>query len=112
MVPPFPIRCIHNGSTSRQNGVKRVYARPMIEQATLRQAPERHAYVCNVCGSDHVTRDAWATWDVDAQDWILEVAFDHAHCHRCMGVARLDRVLLTSPVTFRAPDINLCAASG
>ncbi|HUD92251.1 hypothetical protein [Sphingobium sp.] len=79
----------------------------MTEQATT-----RHAYICNVCGSDHVTRDAWATWDVEAQDWILEVAFDHAHCHSCMGHARLDRVVLTSAITFSAPEARLSAAPG
>ncbi|WP_230461207.1 hypothetical protein [Sphingobium sp. CAP-1] len=68
-------------------------------------APVLHAYVCTVCGSDHVTRDAWAAWDVAAQDWVLEAAFDYAHCHRCMGGARLERVVLTSPVTFALPEI-------
>lgn len=65
-----------------------------------------HAYVCNVCGSDHVTREAWAAWDVAAQAWVLEVAFDYAHCHSCMGDARLDRVILTSP-----PPIALASAA-
>ncbi|MCI4591367.1 hypothetical protein MOK15_14865 [Sphingobium sp. BYY-5] len=71
----------------------------MSEQTTI-----RHAYICNVCGSDHVTRDAWAAWDVDRQDWVLEAAFDYAYCHRCMGNARLDRVVLTSSTTFSAPE--------
>jgi hypothetical protein len=73
----------------------------MTEPAPAHSAPlphtALHAYVCNVCGSDHVTRKAWAAWDVAAQAWVLEVAFDYAHCHRCMGDARLDRVTLTSP---------------
>lgn len=68
------------------------------------QPPLHHIYICNVCGSDHVTRDAWAVWDMAAQDWVLEVAFDQSWCHRCMSAARLDRVVLTSPLTFAAPD--------
>ena len=75
----------------------------MTEPAAPPNAP-LHAYVCNVCGSDHVTREAWVAWDVAAQQWVLEAAFDYAHCHRCMGDARLDRVVLTSPVTFSAPE--------
>ncbi|MCP1468969.1 hypothetical protein J3E64_000640 [Sphingobium sp. OAS761] len=63
-----------------------------------------HAYICHVCGSDHVVRDAWATWDVQAQLWVLDTLFDHAHCHQCLGATRMERVLLTSPVTFAAPD--------
>ncbi|WP_416462534.1 hypothetical protein [Sphingomonas sp. VDB2] len=63
-----------------------------------------HSYICNVCGSDHVTRDAWAAWDMAAQHWVLEVVFDQCWCHRCMSATRLDRVVLTSPITFAAPD--------
>lgn len=76
----------------------------MTEPDPPHHMPLRHAYICNVCGSDHVTRDAWAAWDTAAQHWVLEVAFDHSWCHRCMSAARLDRVVLTSPVTFAAPD--------
>lgn len=76
----------------------------MTEQTPIPRTPVHHIYICNVCGSDHVTRDAWAVWDMAAQDWVLEVAFDQSWCHRCMSATRLDRVLLTSPVTFAAPD--------
>ncbi|MEC3912620.1 hypothetical protein U5A82_19720 [Sphingobium sp. CR2-8] len=73
--------------------------------------PLRHAYICNVCGSDHVTRDAWVAWDIVAQDWVIEESFDHAWCHRCMAAARLDQVVLTSPITFAAPE-SRCAGAG
>lgn len=76
----------------------------MTEPATPHPASVRHAYICHVCGSDHVTRDAWAEWNVEAQDWLLGVAFDQAYCHRCQNDTRLDRVVLTSPVTFSAPE--------
>jgi hypothetical protein len=39
--------------------------------------------LCSVCGSADVSRDAWADWDVAKQKWVLRVAFDYAHCHRC-----------------------------
>lgn len=53
-------------------------------------------YVCNVCGSDDVSRDAWADWDTLDQQWVLRAAFDHAHCHRCDGETRLVEVELAS----------------
>lgn len=67
--------------------------------------PPRHAYICHICGSDHVTRDAWAVWDVATQAWVLDTLFDHAHCHQCLSATRLERVLLSSPVTFAAPPL-------
>lgn len=38
-------------------------------------------YVCNACGGNDVSRDAWADWDVAVQRWVLRTAFDYAHCH-------------------------------
>jgi hypothetical protein len=75
-------------------------------------APTLYAYVCNICGGDHVTRDAWVAWDVAAQDWVLEAAFDYAYCHRCMGSSRLDRVLLTSTVALVRPEADRSAPPG
>lgn len=31
----------------------------------------RHTYVCNMCGGNTVTRDAWGEWDVDEQNGFL-----------------------------------------
>lgn len=45
--------------------------------------------VCEECGSTHVTRDAWAEWDEDEQDWVLGAAFDYAFCHDCQGDAHI-----------------------
>lgn len=44
---------------------------------------KRIAIVCKYCGSDDVSRDAWADWDTREQQWVLRTAFDYAHCHRC-----------------------------
>ena len=46
---------------------------------------KRYAMVCSRCGSDDVSRDAWADWDSAKQQWVLRCAFDHAHCHKCDG---------------------------
>jgi len=66
--------------------------------------PIRHAYICHICGSDHVARDARVIWDVSAQNWVIETLFDQAHCQHCDDRTRLQRVVLTSPTTFAAPE--------
>jgi hypothetical protein len=38
---------------------------------------------CSRCGSANVLRDAWATWDAHAGDWVLSSVFDHAFCVDC-----------------------------
>jgi hypothetical protein len=52
-------------------------------------------YVCNHCGGDNVTRDAWAAWDDDKGDWILSNVFDYAFCLDCEYETNLE----TKPVT-------------
>jgi hypothetical protein len=54
----------------------------------------RVAYVCNMCGGSSVTRDAWAEWDVAAQEWGLGAAYDYAFCHDCQEETRLVEVEL------------------
>jgi hypothetical protein len=44
---------------------------------------KRYAMVCSECGSDEVSRDAWADWDVKNQECVLGAVFDYAHCHKC-----------------------------
>ena len=48
--------------------------------------------VCGDCGSDSVSRDAWANWDTRSQDWVLGAVFDDGHCHRCESKSRLKEV--------------------
>lgn len=50
--------------------------------------------VCETCGSDVVTRDAWAAWDEDLQDWVLGAVFDYAYYHKCEEETNLDEVPL------------------
>ena len=39
--------------------------------------------VCQLCGSDDVTRDAVARWCVEAQDWVLSGVHDDMQCQSC-----------------------------
>jgi hypothetical protein len=59
--------------------------------------PPRYVFVCNVCRSDRVTRDAWTIWDADAQQWVLGAVYDHAYCHRCENDTHLEDVILNGP---------------
>ena len=52
--------------------------------------------VCEECGSERVTRDAWAEWDVEQQDWVLGAVFDYAFCHQCEGDAHILEIPLSS----------------
>jgi hypothetical protein len=51
-------------------------------------------YICSTCDGETVTRDAWAEWDVEAQDWVLGAAFDDAFCHDCEAETRLVEVVI------------------
>jgi hypothetical protein len=44
---------------------------------------KRYTMVCSQCGSDQVSRDAWANWDTVEQQWVLGAVFDYAHCNKC-----------------------------
>lgn len=50
--------------------------------------------ICGTCGGRNVSRDAWADWDVNAQDWVLGAVFDYGHCHDCDGESSLEEVEL------------------
>lgn len=45
--------------------------------------PVPSPYVCARCGSEAISREAWAQWDADAQQWVIATLFDFAHCHSC-----------------------------
>jgi hypothetical protein len=54
-------------------------------------------YFCGTCGGRKVTRDAWAEWDVEEQEWVLGAAFDYAYCHDCDGETRLEEIEIKTP---------------
>jgi Protein of unknown function (DUF3768) len=43
------------------------------------------APTCKACGSEHVSKDAWACWNPATGLWELETTFDHEYCHLCEG---------------------------
>jgi hypothetical protein len=49
---------------------------------------------CEECGSTHVTRDAWAEWDEDEQDWVLGAIYDYAFCHTCQSGSHIEEQLI------------------
>ena len=57
---------------------------------------KRNTFVCEKCGSDLVTRDAWAEWDIDQQDWVLGAAFDYTFCHQCEAETHMVEVELNA----------------
>ena len=60
----------------------------------MEQTDKPVAIVCRTCGSQHVSRDAWADWDSARQEWVLGAVFDYAHCHDYDGETSLDEVPL------------------
>jgi hypothetical protein len=47
--------------------------------------------VCRHCGSENVKADAYAVWDVDAQQWEISETFDKgAFCEPCDGETRIE----------------------
>lgn len=56
---------------------------------------KRVTYLCENCGSDLVTLDAWAEWNVDQQQWVLGATYDHTFCHKCEAETHLVEVELT-----------------
>lgn len=38
---------------------------------------------CSECGGDNVVLDAYASWDVRAQEYVIDSTFDDAYCRDC-----------------------------
>ncbi|MCG6867345.1 MAG: DUF3768 domain-containing protein [Gammaproteobacteria bacterium] len=52
--------------------------------------PSAEFPVCTACGSERVVRDAWASWDTEAQDWQLDAVFDYSFCLACEEEAGME----------------------
>jgi len=52
----------------------------------------RVAMVCSTCGSEDVTLDALAAWDVKNQRWKLAGTLDYAHCNTCGCECRINDI--------------------
>lgn len=57
---------------------------------------ERMQIVCSWCGSADVSRDAWASWDVGKQAWVLGAVFDDGFCHACECERSLEERIIGS----------------
>ena len=55
---------------------------------------KRITYVCHRCGSSDVAIDAWAEWDVQAQDWVLRNTSTSEFCDHCYSETQLVEVEL------------------
>jgi hypothetical protein len=53
--------------------------------------------VCERCGSENVKVDAWAVWDMNAQQWELGETYDNAHCDDCDGECHVEAIKITNP---------------
>jgi hypothetical protein len=62
----------------------------------------RYEYVCSICGSRNVRRDAWATWDVETQSWELATVFEAGFCDDCDGGVNLKTIELDDVKTATA----------
>jgi uncharacterized OB-fold protein len=52
--------------------------------------------VCSVCGSLRILRDAWAEWDFEEQEWVLQNVFDHAYCEDCANETSIEEMEVQS----------------
>ncbi len=51
-----------------------------------------YKYVCSKCGSDEISADAYAAWNVDEQEWEVQNVMDKGHyCAQCDGECRIER---------------------
>jgi hypothetical protein len=64
--------------------------------ATHKEEPKVEM-VCERCGSEDVSRDAWGDWDSATQDWVLRTVFDNAYCHACEGETNIEERPWSSP---------------
>ena len=90
------------------------YSALFLSRSELERAKAADMQVCcKTCGGQNVKRDAWASWDPDIQEWVLEQVFDAGHCDDCDGEASLTEEplptayevwlpTLPGPVTVRA----------
>ena len=54
-----------------------------MNQPIIPRPAHRIVFICTACGSDAISREAWAEWDAAQQVWSLGAMFNYAHCHSC-----------------------------
>lgn len=97
------------------------YSALFLSRGELERARAADVQVCcKTCGGQNVKRDAWASWDPDIQEWVLEQVFDAGHCDDCDGETSLTVEPLPAayevwlptfpgPVTVRASSLEALA---
>lgn len=43
----------------------------------------RIKFTCPHCGSEDILKDAWATWDIEKQEWTLHSHYHDYLCNDC-----------------------------
>lgn len=51
---------------------------------------KKYRIACSFCGTENVSRDAWASWDYEKQEWVLQSVFDDVFCHDCEDLTGLE----------------------
>lgn len=41
--------------------------------------------ICEACGSEDILVDAYASWDVETQKYVLHSTYDDTRCNDCGG---------------------------
>lgn len=58
---------------------------------------------CEHCGSENVRSDAWVTWDVAAQEWVIEQVMPGADwCDDCDGDTSIEEEEIAEPRPAKA----------
>jgi hypothetical protein len=57
--------------------------------------PNKRRMICAICKGSDVVVDAWAEWDIPAQEWTLRSTFDEAYCIDCEQSCDLEEPELT-----------------
>ena len=45
---------------------------------------------CAHCGGTEILRDAYARWDDENQEWMLDSTFDYFYCSDCEGETSIE----------------------
>ncbi|QTH24729.1 MULTISPECIES: hypothetical protein [Sphingomonadaceae] len=86
-------------------------ARFQAAYSKLQQAADRKIKpvepTCRDCGSINLTRDAFAAWDSDTQQWVLSAIYQSTTCHACE--AESDDLSRWKPIKDRSAEPPLQA---
>ena len=51
--------------------------------------------ICSECGGSNDHLDAWADFDIEAQQWVLGNTFDYSYCDDCQNDCRTKEIEIT-----------------